>query len=490
MSLLQNIAPFVSDVGSPISAADLTAMRDNVALIDQLTYRITPSFDSSAGIDTGTPGYGKTDGDHYGNTWRVWRGAFRFRSGMTDLTVTGYAQRSTKPSSNETLKIYVNNSGTASATITPAAATFTTTIALSGYTNGQVVPVEIKLEGTIHSADSKMVIYSVYGTPITYTVTSYPGVPSFSGTYSAALLNQLVSATAWLYNRIAAVPIVPGLAQNYALGPYFVSTWPLYYGAVQRSYTSDVLYIRMTVVNPKSPGLRYLVYLNNVLVSTGPTWGVGTHEVFLTLSLSSVSVGSRAEVIIYADLTTQSAEPLLNTRWSILAVRAQADIIGGLSYPYAVLNAVPVGDASITATTLNSFLNNLATTLTAAKARIDAAPHVFSRGYAMRYYYAPRAGQIDNGAISHRARPRFIRLADRLFAAGRDVKLMYGPVSVPVDVAYFKYDDHTFAHTETIIDADKDETTIVYLDSLAGLFPGSAYQIGAAGDLRYCEEIL
>lgn len=495
MTLLESIAPFVSDVGQTISAQDLILIRNNVALVDQLTYRITPTFDSSAGIDTGTAGFGNTSNSPYGTRFRIWKGAFRFQTGATTLTIAGYARRSTTGGSNEVIKIYVN--GVFSVNVTPAAATYTQTIALSGFTDGQVVSVELFIDGSTYGNDGYFVTYAVYISPITYSVTSYPGVPTFTSTFSAAKLNQLVAAYTWVYNRIAVIPNVPGLRQMYAMGPFNLAMnrnatfgAPMYFGSVLRGYTQDSLNVFVHLINETTPGVCYKVLLNGALVYTSSTFGPGTWLDQAVISLTSIAVGVRAEVSVFAKVITESdpnVTPWKFTRWNI-AADSQPDYASAVTYPYAALTSPPVGDVTITDATLNTFLNNLASAVDAAKTRIDANTVIFARSYAMRQWYASRDDHLNQASMRKRARPRQLRLGDRLFVKGKDLKINFGPVSVPSDEEGQKYDDYTWANDITVVDPDKTDETVVYLDSMAGLFPGTVYQI--FGPVVYAEERL
>ncbi|MGA4923548.1 hypothetical protein, partial [Bacillus subtilis] len=77
-------------------------------------------------------------GDPY-QSLRRWRGAFRFRTGMTTLTLTGRAIQT----QSEVYRVYLNNAtgGSPDATITPPVNPFSVTITISGrgYTDGQII---------------------------------------------------------------------------------------------------------------------------------------------------------------------------------------------------------------------------------------------------------------------------------------------------------------------------------------------------------------
>lgn len=493
MTLLTDIAPFVNDVGQVISAQDLIALRDNVATIDSLTYRRMPCFDSSGPNFDNTPGFYADSGNPFGY-WRVWKGAVRWQTGVTTLNVNGFTKRSTGGS--ETLTIYANGVSQAVITTSVAGAAFSSTTTFTGYTDGQIISIEIRITGSSWGSDGKYVIYGIYADPISYTVTSWPGTPTFAGTYSAALLNQLVSATNWLYNRMAAVPMVAGLAQMYQLGPFNLAGnitangSPIYYGGILRGYTEDTLTISFVLINATTPGVRYKVFLNGTLAATGPTRGPGAWSDPAVISLTGVTVGTRAEVSIFTEVVTENSDRAQwkFNYWMIQLVRAQPNFGAGLNYPYASLTAPPVGDVSISTATLNTFLNSLSTALANAKSRIDANTVIWARSYAMHERFSRGDSNTSPEDEQHRARPRLIRLSDRLIVSGKNVKLGYGPITVPTGDKGLQFEKYTHAHEETVIDTDVQETKIVYLDSYEGLFPGTAYF--GVGQVDYMAEIL
>lgn len=493
MTLLEPIPLFVDDVGMVLSNADLVALRNNVAMVDSLSYRRMPCFDSSSANFTNTPSFYHGSGDDW-SRWRVWKGAVRWQTGVTSLNVNGYAKRATGGS--ETLTIYAN--GVSQAVITPSAtgATFSSVTGFTGYTDGQIVTIEIRITGGSQNGSGRYIIHGIFASPIDYTGFAWPSAPTFAGTYSATLLNQLVSACNWLYNRMAAVPMVAGLAQMHQLGPFNLagnitaSGAPLYYGAILRGYTEDTLTISFYLVNQSCPGTRYLVYLNGALMATGPTHGPGSFSDVAVIPLTSISVGSKAEVSIFAQVTAEHADrsQWKFNYWSIALVRSQPDYGSGSNYPFASLVAAPSGESTITTATLNTFLNSLSTALNNAKSRIDTNSVIWARSYAMRQWYG--AGDLASNAEDeqHRARPRLVRLSDRLLLRGKSVKVGYGAITVPMTDKGLGFNQYTHANEETAIDSETEATKVVYLDSYKGLFPGSAYYL--TGACTYAAELL
>lgn len=473
---------FVNGVGQPLSATYLNALRTAAIQLDAWSYRIMPSFDSSAGLDTKTPGYYPA-----APPFRIWRGYFRWRTGMTTLTIIG---RTASAPAGATVKTYVNDAGVASDTIaSPLPSTFTRTISISsGYTDGQVVAVEIKAEGSGVTTTMEIVIHDIYAGPIAFG-TAWPGTPTFAGTYDSGKLNQLINACQWLYDRMNVTPMVPQRAQVYALGPFgnraYEQHYPLYYGGIQRSYSDSKVRVIGYFTNVTSTSIRWKIYLGGSLAFTSATVGPGTYTIYDSVALTN-TVGTRTEIAIFAEVidpgpNNPPTAPWRQSRWSILVVQEEPST----SYPYATPPAA-FTQAAISATTLNSRLNSIATMLSDTKARIDADTHVWGRARAVRRWYG--LTEATNGNYDKRAPIVFIRRGDRVIVSGKGVNIGYGAFQVPSDPSK-NADDYTFSQNSQAIAADKVETQTVWLDSLPGLEYGVAYYVTGEGS-RYAEELL
>lgn len=479
---------FVNGVNQPDSATYLNAIRKAAIQLDAWSYRILGAFDSSAGEDTKTAGqYTNIVG---GIPFRTWRGYFQWMTGMTTLTIVG---RTSGAPAGATLKTYVNDSGTAADTISsPLPATFTRTISISsGYTDGQIVAVEIKVE-TAYTATMEIVIHDVYASPVAYSPT-WGGTPTFSGTYDAGRLNQLVDACNWLYGRIDATPMIPRRAQLYALGPFgdpsgspLHGHWPLYYGAVQRSYTNSILRVAGFFVNVTSTAMHFTIYVNGALAYTSPDVGPGTWPFFIPIVLTN-AVGTRTEVSIFGEVVTAGPNNPPVTQWyfsrfTIQYVREEPSSSG---YPYASSPAA-FTQGSISPSSLNSALNSISTIVANTKSRIDANPAVWGRARAVRRWY--KLDEVAGGIYDKRAPIIFQRVGDRLIVAGRGVTIGFGALQPPSDPTKI-IDDYTFSQTSSVIDADKVQTQTVWLDSIPGLEYGMLYYVQGEGALWACERL-
>lgn len=471
--MFEVLPAFHDGVGQILSAGQhLNKLRSNVALLDALSFRASPAIDSSATLDTGTPGKYRS-----ALPMRVWSGYFRWRTNMTTLTVFG---RKSAPG-GVSLKVYIDDSSTAAATITSN--TFSQDIDISsGYTNGQIVKVEVKASGSGDVTSSTFVV-GAYVSPISKA--SWPGVPTFTkSTINASKLNQLYNAQVWLYERITMTPIVPHRAITYKIGPFKPSeVQTVYVGQVLRGYSDDSLSIHGYAVNQTSPGMRYKVYLNNSLVVTSSTFGTGWHEIEETISLSGVTVGTYAEVRIDAEVVTAAAQSdWKQSRWSLDRVEATG------AHTYATLPD-PFEYGSMTPDDLVTALTSLSSSLSTVKSRIDSASGVFGRAPVQRMWYS--YDDKPDMYLPKRGPVKLFRKGNQIVVRGKDVKLGWGPATFTYreDRGFTDYDEYQFQNTETIIDADKVETRTIYLDSYPSLTVGTKFFV-MGESCYYVEELL
>lgn len=476
MTLYNTAITFTDNVGQLVSREDFTVVRDNVAYIEALSYRSPmPGFPSSGGVETGTPGsYNSNSSDP------IWFGNLRFQSGLTTLTIEGTAVGY----GSALIKVYVDN--VLRMTITPGA-TWSGTWAMSGFIDGQVMDLEVRLttaSGTV-STTAKVVVEAIYATPIVYSPT-WPATPTFTTAWTAAQLNQLQNAIIWVLNRMNAVPIRPDLAVLFGLGPFFDSSqdpWsrrPVYYGAVGRWFSNSQFRLAGHVYNGSSPGLRMEIEFNGTIVYTSPNLAIGTTLLQVVLPLTSYTIGANIQVAVFGNCTSQGPGPYQFSRWTMNAVRSEVDG----SAIYSTLTATPAADTSLAVATLAAYLNNLSTTVLAAYNRVIATTTVFNRVWAVRRWFSKSNEWKDSGR--KRGRPRFVRTGDRLIVRGKGLSVNWGPMKVENTDRGLDFDGGTWAYSQNVIDTETIETKIVYLESMAGLDIGVPYFI--MGDCSWAEE--
>lgn len=477
-------AIWVSDVSVPLSAADLNQLRDMAILLDGLCYRRMNVTNSSGPQFDGDAADWHSAGDYRQSWWGL-----RLTTGMTTVTILGACATQ--------IDIYFNGVlNTTQAT----SASFTKNITLGAFTNGDILLVEIRTNGNPASTPNvtsnytgKYIIWDIYGSPVV-TPSSWPGVPSFSGTYSAALLNQLRDACQYIWERVVAIPILPNVAHIYSPTTHKVETHKVFHGAIGRYASNEILRITGSLIC-KNAAEHYEVYVNGSLVLTSSTYGFQTVAFSHPITLSH-TLGTRVELEIRDVVTSSPANPPQNQSLYIINVmRSEADSSG---YASASPPTAFTAEESITAATLNSRLNSIATMLSDAKARLDARPELWNRARAFRRVYAKDDTQVARNFRRHSA--IFQRQGDTVIVRGKAVTIAWGLLTVeppgdtngipnPVNYAKFKW-----ANEQKIgVNDDKIETNVVPLDSLPGLAPGMLYYVFAdpgSGSAEFAAEFL
>src|SRR6185295_984097 len=159
---------FVNNVDLPLSAGLLNMLLRAAIALDGWSYRRLDCTDSLAQWDTIAWNRGHTTGDR-----RIWAGAAQKLSGNTTLTVEGFAGTVTPGS---TIKVYLNGSSTAAATITPSSS-WSGSCALASINTGDIFTIDVRTSGNLLT-NSQYIVRDVYTSPLTFA-TSWPGVPTF-----------------------------------------------------------------------------------------------------------------------------------------------------------------------------------------------------------------------------------------------------------------------------------------------------------------------
>lgn len=465
---------FVNNVNMPLSATSLNMLRDAAIALDGWSYRRMSAFDGNSN------GYVS----HAAGDFRIWWGALRWQTGMTTLWLDGFASGW----GSATLKVYLNGSGTAAATIALGASWVTSVDISSGYSHGDIILIEVRTSGNA-TKTSRYLVNEVFAEPITVT-TSWPGVPTFAGTYDSARLNQLINACQNLYDRINAVPIPPTMGHFWVSGTHKAQTATLYAGSVQRSQSQDVLRI-LGAANIFNDAEHLEILIDGVLAYTGSTWGINTNNAIdISIALTN-SVSDRVYVQIDEVVTNAATNAAsfanggmeLNSRFTFHTIRAEA-ATGG--YPAAAPPVAFAADISITAATLNSRLNAISTMLSGVQSRLDTAAWLWNRAMAVRRRFAIDDNQ--NSKLAQVFTPSFQRFGDRLIVRGKNVTIGWGGRIIdPQEDAWRDYKYHP-AQSQSVISGDKEDTAEVFLDELKGLYPGQYYQV--LGECSYCAEYL
>lgn len=459
-----------------LSGFELNQIRDAVEMLDQLSYRARPAWDSLGSPDTAAIDDYATGG-HHAADYRLSWGSVMVLAGMTTITATG-----TSANANAGTSIVLLINGT-QVTTTSATSTWTLTWTITGVSVGDVVGFEIRTSGNTVK-NSQHVVYEVYGSPVSNAGgTTWPGSLTLtSGLYPAAALNQLLQMCQYLFDRINSIPMVlPGNRFMYRQGTHRLPDYPLYTGTVLRTMTTEILRLVAIarVLGNVQTGLR-LTY-NGSVVSNPTNWVAGqTYTLSVPVTLTH-TIGTRALIQIDEDVTTGNQPANVNTRWDILVVGSEPPSSGP---PVATIPSPFPVNGLIAPATLTSRLQGLSDTLTAIKARLDARPEAWNRVMAFRRRFAQTDG--ENTKLAPVYVPRQVRTGEKLIVRGKNVKINWGGIALPTKDDKIDYDGYTFTHSEQLVDGDKVDTKIVNFDQFAGLFRGTLYTL--TGDLLWAGE--
>lgn len=477
----ENPATAIDGVDMLVGEAMLDVLTNNTTILDALSFRGPDVTSSSAGKDTSTPNYYVGTGGEL-----IFRGSFLMATGMTTLTIEGWGQKG----ASESFQYFLNGVGMGTVAV-PNGAAFTFSCSLSALSAGQVGDVVIQISGTGYGGSgvaTKYVIYDAYVGPVVVTPT-WPGVPTFAGTYNAARLNQLGDCQRYVVARLNAIPHLGFPAAYYVHGSSVTGdVYPLWWGGVERANGSNILNIRIVYLNMGNVAEYYRVKVNGTIVYTSATFGVGaTNDSYLAIDLSSFTAGVRLEAVIETVVTTGAAAGPSgdrNSRYHLWAVRMSNSAPATAAAPYDF-----TADESMTSASLDTKLNALCSTVLAAYNRIVANPRIFNRVPLMRYIFGRDTGQWQVYGPANTYVQRMARAGARLTVRGKGVKVGWGAYSTKTDKTATNVYSVDFSHSQQLTDGDQYQTKTIYLDTLEGLRRGQTYIIGG-DDVLYAAELL
>lgn len=472
---------FVNDA-TFLSAGDLELFREAAVRLDGLSYRSVPCFESTASDESGTPGENTAD-----NGVRMWWGTLEYADGMTTLTWAGVLTKA----DTERLDLYLN--GTLADTVSTSS-TFSRTVSIaSGYTDGDIIDIVVRVDGhTVGPPVGKTGAYkisAIYGSPVTIA-SSWPGTPTFSSgasTYPATKLNQLIDAAEWLFDRMNAVPMIPGIAHVWEPMTHKVETRTHKSSWVLRDNSNDILRISgyARIANNEE---RLKVYVGGSLAYTSPTWTLGTtNEFYVPISLSH-TLGTHAEVRLdneVLDADNQDPDDTENSRYRFELCQSEA---GGGGYPKQTPPTAFSGNASIAQATLTSRLNTIATVLANTYTRITTDTALWGRRYACRRRYSYDDKQ--NGKWTTRYVHWGLRRGDRLRIKGKGIGIGWGGITLETsETEGVLWDKYRFGRSQSITNGEKVEVVDFAFEGQEALDYGTAYYITGT-ELYYVGEYL
>lgn len=472
LSLANNMPLFRT--GELLSAAKLNIMRDAALAQEEASRLGRVAFCS---------GYSNPPQNNDQNPVVIWRGGFTMVAGVTNLTVIV----SSNISGTDFLRVHRTGSTTVTTTHTLNASlqTFTISISGAGYSDGQIVLVDIDLYDSGSGSTVNWDTIEVYEVSINNVdiTTSWPGVPTF-GDISAANLNQLANAIDYLTLRMATRydPLFQGVVRRF--GPFYLQSDVYLLASIRRSPAHGILYASGYVLREFSGATeRVTLTVGTTVVATySVPSGTGQHEWTLSHALSG-STDDVIRVVVQYERTAPDEDNggLLGiNRWSVNEIYTSSDTTAPVTLEQQVARQRP------SFSSLQSWLNNLATIVNATYTRIDNNYPVWKRqiAYRARYGYLDQQAWFEPAGLAMRWR----RAGDAVAIRGRGISIGVGGAQFERtnEVGFYEFSN---TRSESIIPGDETQSVLWFLDNAPGLPSGAPYNLRGV-DLFYAAERL
>ena len=473
LSLATNMPLFRTD--ELLSAAKLNMMRDAALAQSEASRLGGVAFCGS---------YGNPPQNDGTNPNIIWRGGFTMVAGATNLAVI--------VSSNitGTNRLRVHRAGstvvTTTHSLTATTQTFDIDISGAGYSNGQIILVEIDLydsgQGPEDVPWGTIDVLEVSLNTIDIS-TSWPGVPTF-GDITAANLNQLANAIDYLTLRMGTRydPLFQGVVRRF--GPFFLQSDVQLRGSVRRSPGHGTLiatgYVQREYAGA-TESISLLVSGSTVATYSVPA-AVGQHEWTFTHTLTQAT-DTVIPVIVQYNRTNPDEDGggLQNiNRWSVNEIYTSSDTTAPATLVAQVARQRP------SFSSLQSWLNSLASIVSATYTRIEANYPAWKRQIAYRARYGRLDQQIwfEPGGLAMRWR----RAGDAIAIRGRGVSIGVGGAEFERtnEVGFYEFRN---TRSTSIIPGDATQSVLWFLDNAPGLPSGAPYNLRGT-DLFYAAERL
>jgi hypothetical protein len=459
------------------SASLLRITRSNLLALDEVTRQGRPIYQG---------GFGEPQENVATNPYRESWGSFRALPGLTTLTVV---IRSSAVDSGDVLRVYLN--GALATTWALANGEQVLTAALGSYAINSVVEVVFEVyNASKPSGDASwgdFEIQDAYVGPVTLA-DAWPGVPTFTTTYSSAALLQLSRAVDWLVRRIGrrTEPLFQSIIRWN--GPFTGQTTVRWYGGAEITPACNLL-VAAGLVRVDVAGATETVRLrvNGVTVDslTIPSTR-GDHGYTLTYPLSGAT-GTRLPVVV--DMVRTVAPPHSGdepvSRWTL----SRVEMIGSASIYPAISIPTVAARTNVSWSTFKAALQACADAANTIKARIDANPDLWSRQRLFRRRYAFDDYQdrvFEPGQIAG----QYARRGEALLIRAKGARAAWGPGEFDNnsknEVGLYAVKNYL---EQGVCQGDTPRTELVYLDTLNGLYPTQAYNVRGE-QLIYAAEIL
>jgi hypothetical protein len=447
----------VFPTGAPLAAADINSLTENARRIDQLSYRGRRAF-------TGAMIRWAYEYDQSPTV--VMRGAFQFRTGVTNLNIIAEASF---PSGTHTMRVYLNTVLRYSATWVTTRTNYFFAITSYGFADLDIVEVEVHHEWT--GVDGSPVVIDAYVDAMSGGVSAYPTPTSF-GAISEANLTALMTAQQWVWDRINRTDQVCFMGSMFAAGYGYdtANEMLLFDGSIEYSNGAGRLMIGIRYEVIANQAERIAVRIDGTQVATEDlAYGEGG-EIAFDIDISGYTADTTLRLTIIQVVLTPPLDGVreLGSRFSITDIFTRR-----ATYPAPTLPSLYSPRQSLTFTDLQTALNQIRTITNDAATRVGSALGAFNRQRVFRWQ--PGADDGQNAFFQKVLVAKGRRAHDALWVRGKGLTIGYGPIAIKAipDQIY----EWTPQYEETLIDGSAFQTRLVYFDQFPGLDFGMDYYI-------------
>lgn len=492
MRVYEPTETFIS--GTEVSASTLTAIANNIMVIEGASRRMYPSHYVHQRTGNSASGSGGiVEG------WWIWYGGFQYRTGMTTATfVINCDPDLDNMVSTNKLTIGFNKTGVATSEVLVYETDFTTlsgdetiniTINDKGYSDYDIITVRIYVSVVNPYPNEKEIgscyVKDAYVSPMnTISIGTNPTLTSF-GQLTETRLNDLINKGNWLMNRMAVVPMPLHHALIYhqviAFGPW--EEW-FYYAKV--NFGSNGTHVRIycwwwnwipdyIVITMNGVSLQYGQFSNGEVWPGSPG--------YIDIPRSSFSASLNTDYIIrFAQKVTGTYPPALYRNDRV--VIPKVEVINDSEPALDVMESSVILE-SIEFSLLQDRLNDFIDQMNETESLISTRSTIWNRGQMFRAKMVFEEAHIDywDEEMAHHT----IRQGDVLWVKGKNVRIGYGPATMKP----LKWDEEDIEREflyEEKITGQEIETVLVELDKFPALTPGTGYFL--FGDVIYAAEFL
>lgn len=476
--------PQFDDVLSPTA---LTMLRDNLLALDEGTRMGGYAF---CGL------YGQHPEENDEQHQVIWRGGGIWVSGMTTLRVITWTKGTLV--TGDTLRVYRGDPATDGTlpgtyhdlTLTAGSQTHAISLSGAGYADGDAVRVTMEVR---HASDPpagytgcRVEVVLAELTPVGLADAA-PTLPTFGslGGITATTVQQLADYVTWLIRRVATRYDPLFILQTRRIGPFCIPSYGtdqnvVWWGGIRRTTAHTTVTARgktLRVWGGATESVRLWVGGSVVSTHSVPT-SIGESTWTLTADISGYSVDTVVPLRVDYVRTAPEQDNTPINRWTIDEVSVAAASGGAAS-----LGAWDVRQASVSGAALLAWFQAASTLAQACYNRIAANGGFWAsqRLFTARPAFSIGANDSQFTLFEPWSTPgTWRRTGEALAGRGRALTLGYSagylkdPPKGDEGVGAYVLEN---VRTTTVVDGDRIETFVLYLDSVPALPVGAPYNV-------------